>query len=280
MKNPGKTQKPMAMEEGECEIQAAFTLLRMRETPIDADTAEKLRIQRRKIEKERRARCLIRERGVVSDHLFKKKNNFDGGLLGRQEKDNVGFLGRQEIGVLPIPGNDNHRMNYNGGGVSVQLPRYPRTQTVAQRIGAFCSEPFEKVLTVSDLKPHLHKLALTREKVHEKLLPMLETGDGNVVEGIEVVTYDWLGNEFPMKFKAWNGKKIYVLTAGWNKLLVKHRNTMTVQDRVVIWMFREKSSKGKICFALDLLKKNRAGDYQWLNQNVVHKPPKIRIKKS
>ncbi|CAI9110881.1 OLC1v1010973C1 [Oldenlandia corymbosa var. corymbosa] len=233
--------------EGDCDTQAAWTLLQLRNTAIDAETARQLRVQRRKIEEERRNRNLTRQRRV-----------FDGGLIGRQTKDedhhrrynnnNVGLLARKETADRRLPGNnDDH-----------QLPRYPPRTSVARSLiqQGCCSEPFDKVLMTSDLSSHLQKLALKRGKVTKLWLPMLEPGE-DVVAGIKVRTYDWLGNRFDMTFKAWTDKRNYVLTSGWLRLCETHKDTMAVGDRVVIWMFRDTSNR--ICFALSLIKNNNLG---------------------
>ncbi|CAI9115042.1 OLC1v1015876C1 [Oldenlandia corymbosa var. corymbosa] len=148
------------------------------------------------------------------------------------------------------------------------IPEYPPFVRVGGLIRHCFSEPLRKVLTNSDLSWYNKRLALVpRDSVTRLLLPMLEPKDGDISKGISVLTYDWLGNKFPMRFTVWNlGTRVqmHVLVGGWYGLCYKHSKTMTVGDRLIVRMFRDPSDG--ICFALSLVKSGRE-DQLLANQN-------------
>lgn len=124
---------------------------------------------------------------------------------------------------------------------------FPPIPSLAGLIGK-CSKSFEKQLTATDLDDHQMRLPLNWNHVEEFMLPilMLEAGE-DVKEGFEVTTYDWEGNQYSMKFKAW--KKMYVLTTKeWKRFYTKHQLKKEI-DFVRVWMFRHRQTHN-ICFAI------------------------------
>lgn len=226
--NGQRRSSPEATRRTECsdkDVQAAWSLVFMKEKVLDADTAKQLLIQREKIERDRK--IIVKPNNDHEDDDEEEEED--------DEEDNEEdvFLGIQER-------------------VGVQLPRFPPADGLT-RIMKRCSVPFAKELTTSDLNNHLCKLTLTRQKVIDLLIPMMQPGDGNLASGIQVITYDWEGKGYPMTFKSWNRDKLYVLTTGWKILRNDHQSTMEVNDFIIVWMFRHRSTK-RLCFALDLVK--------------------------
>lgn len=225
VKKHSNGQRRSSPERTECDVQAAWSLVFMKETVLDADTAKQLLIQREKIERDRK--IIVKPNNNNEDDEEEEEDDDD------NDEDEDVFHGIQER-------------------VGVQLPRFPPADGLA-RIMKRCSVPFAKELTTSDLNNHLCKLTLTRQKVIDLLIPMMEASDGNLASGIQVITYDWEGKGYPMTFKSWNQDKLYVLTTGWKILRNDHQSTMEVNDFIIVWMFRHRSTK-RLCFALDLVK--------------------------
>nr|XP_011466877.1 PREDICTED: putative B3 domain-containing protein At4g03170 [Fragaria vesca subsp. vesca] len=128
-------------------------------------------------------------------------------------------------------------------------PNLPPVPSLHQFIG-ICSEPFEKQLTPSDVRDGQSRLAMSKEYVQKRLMPLLNENE-DLNEGIDVMTYDLAGKEYPMKFRTWVSK-IHVLTAGW-KAFRKDHKLVENQHWVTVWMFRNIAT-GKLCFVIEVRK--------------------------
>ncbi|WOH11534.1 hypothetical protein DCAR_0831021 [Daucus carota subsp. sativus] len=108
-----------------------------------------------------------------------------------------------------------------------------------------CSPPISKQLETSDVKNNQSRLALKKEHVVQKFIPMLEKGKENVRDGIEVVAYDSNGKTYEnMKFILW-GEKMYVFTRRWKELCEDYK-LISGRDSVTVWLFRNKDT-GRLC---------------------------------
>lgn len=125
-------------------------------------------------------------------------------------------------------------------------PSLPPVPSLRQFIG-ICSEPFEKQLTHTDVKNDQARLAMSKEHVQKRLIPLLNENE-DLRRGIQVTTYDSEGKSYPMVFKIWVGK-LPVLTGGWTAFCQDH-NLVEMQDFVTVWMFRNVAT-GCLCFVID-----------------------------
>ncbi|KAJ0112859.1 hypothetical protein Patl1_02614 [Pistacia atlantica] len=124
------------------------------------------------------------------------------------------------------------------------IPQVPCLRRLVQN--SIFTEPFEKLLTITDLRPDQSRLSLNKTHVQQCLVSML-TEDENLTLGIPVTTYNINGKPYPMIFKLWCSK-VYVLTSGWTEF--QQENKLTAgEDFITIWMFRNVES-GKLCFVI------------------------------
>ncbi|KAL6227993.1 hypothetical protein ACLB2K_001947 [Fragaria x ananassa] len=106
----------------------------------------------------------------------------------------------------------------------------------------------EAMYVAQAAKPHEVE-ASYEQRVRAKAPNANENEDLN--EGIDVMTYDLAGKEYPMKFRTWVSK-IHVLTAGW-KAFRKDHKLVENQHWVTVWMFRNIAT-GKLCFVIEVRK--------------------------
>ncbi|KAL3719720.1 hypothetical protein ACJRO7_004666 [Eucalyptus globulus] len=123
-------------------------------------------------------------------------------------------------------------------------PIVRRVNALIDSIGR-CRGPFEKQVKASDLKDQQNRLLLRKEDVREFILPLLEEDD-NPEQGVEVTTYNTLGETFPMQFKMWSGK-VYVLMRNWKEFVGE--NKLKESDILKIWAFRDVQTK-RLCFVI------------------------------
>ncbi|PRQ17221.1 putative transcription factor B3-Domain family [Rosa chinensis] len=133
---------------------------------------------------------------------------------------------------------------FYGNYAPPNLPPVPRLRQFIE----ICSQPFEKQLTFSDVKDDQSRLAMSKEDVQKRLMPLLNENE-DLRRGIQVTTYDLDGKEYPMVFKIWV-EKIHVLTEGWKAFCHDHK-LVEKQDFVTVWMFRN-AATGSLCFVIDL----------------------------
>ncbi|KAK9926814.1 hypothetical protein M0R45_024025 [Rubus argutus] len=98
-------------------------------------------------------------------------------------------------------------------------PNLPPVPSLRQLI-EICSEPFEKQLTNSDVKDDQSRLAMSKEDVEKRLIPLLNENE-DLSLGIP---------------------------AGWKTFRHDH-NLVENQDFVTVWMFRN-AATGNLCFVI------------------------------
>ena len=181
---------------------------------------------------------------ILEDHNL--KSDFQIGLspdakIKRQkalkiEEHKEATIGVQQRGL--------YRQNY----APSNLPPIPRLHSLIQ----ICSKPYEKQLTRSDVKDDQARLAMSKEHVINHLIPLLNENE-DLYQGIQVITYDLAGKEYPMVFKIW-ASKIHVLTGGWKTFCHEH-DLVEIQDFVRVWIFRNVAT-GNLCFVIDRVERN------------------------
>ncbi|XP_058216614.1 uncharacterized protein LOC131327466 [Rhododendron vialii] len=128
-------------------------------------------------------------------------------------------------------------------------PEFPQVKNIRDQIGKF-GAPFEKQLTVSDVKEDQSRLTITKDLVAEFIDPMMDNKEKELsrkVDGIPVLVYDSEGNQYETKFKMWSGKS-QVLTSGWKALCIANK-FMAHEDWITIWACRHKKTQ-KLCFVI------------------------------
>lgn len=124
------------------------------------------------------------------------------------------------------------------------IPQVPCLRGLIEK--CIISKPFEKLLTITDLRPNQSRLSLNKNDVKECLVSMLSK-DEDLSVGIPVTTYNMKGKSYSMIFKLWCSK-VYVLTSGWTEF--QQENKLTAEeDFITIWMFRHVET-GKLCFVI------------------------------
>ncbi|KAG5547442.1 hypothetical protein RHGRI_013212 [Rhododendron griersonianum] len=129
------------------------------------------------------------------------------------------------------------------------LPKFPRVKNIRDQIGKF-GVPFEKQLTVSDVKEDQSRLTITKDLVAEFIYPMMNDDEkefSRKIDGIVVLVYDSKGNPYEMMFKMWSGKS-QVLTSGW-KAFCNANKFMAHEDWITIWACRHKKTQ-QLCFVI------------------------------
>ncbi|KAL3839849.1 hypothetical protein ACJIZ3_024440 [Penstemon smallii] len=124
-------------------------------------------------------------------------------------------------------------------GYSIDGTKLPRLPPIMREIIGQCSEPFEKQLTPTDVKDHQCRLALNKDLVKQKLLPMLNKKE-NVVEGVPVKVFGPDGKGYDMRLCFWSGK-VYVLIKGWKDFFHEY-GLEAFKHWATIWMFRHRKS--------------------------------------
>lgn len=145
-------------------------------------------------------------------------------------------------GFLPLP---EHGMPIDG----LACPEFPWVKNIRDQIGKY-GVPFEKQLTVSDVKEDQSRLTITKDLVVEFIYPMMTDDEkkfSRKIDGIQVLVYDSEGNQYEMKFKMWSGKS-QVLTSGW-KAFCKANKFMAHEDWITIWACRHKKTQ-QLCFVI------------------------------
>ncbi|KAK6229042.1 hypothetical protein SCA6_017993 [Theobroma cacao] len=126
-----------------------------------------------------------------------------------------------------------------------QPPNIPPVATLAHLIGE-CSRPYSKQLTETDLKDNQIRLSLNKNHVGKSFIPLLKEHE-DVNKGIQVITYDPEGKEYPMKFVFWTSKMYVLTTSGWKRFYKDH--ALKESDIVTVWMFRHRHTHN-LCFAI------------------------------
>jgi hypothetical protein len=172
---------------------------------------------------------------------FPMKQQLQQGLK-REEMD----IEEQEVMKVAqgLPAANPQQGLFYGNYAPPNLPPVPSLQQFIE----ICSEPFEKQLTSSDVKDGQSRLAMGKEDVQKRLMPLLNENE-DLNDGIEVTTYDLAGKEYQMKFKTWVSK-IHVLTGGWKAFCHDH-DLVEYQHFVTVWMFRNIAT-GNLCFVIDV----------------------------
>lgn len=118
-------------------------------------------------------------------------------------------------------------------------------------IGNYCSKPFQKQLTKSDLKKDQQRLLLNKSHVKQFLYPLLSSGEVKDVENreIEVHVYDAEGKVYEMKFKLWAEKAYVLKTNEWLRFCSEH-GLVETKDWITIWMFKHATDTHQLCFAI------------------------------
>ncbi|KAF7144169.1 hypothetical protein RHSIM_Rhsim05G0042200 [Rhododendron simsii] len=183
----------------------------------------------------------------TAKHLNRGKSETHGGFLPLLpvSKEFIEALSSDEEFVLNLKVPE-HGMPIDG----LACPDFPRVKNIRDQIGKF-GAPFEKQLTVSDVKGDQSRLTITKDLVAEFIDPMMIDNDekelSRKVDGIPVLVYDSEGNQYEMKFKMWSGKS-QVLTSGWKAFCNANKFTAH-EDWITIWPCRHKKTQ-QLCFVI------------------------------
>lgn len=195
-----------------------------------------------------------RVRGSSSSMMNSGLSSVNGELMSKNPETHQASSGSgsrnsnqnpKRVRVLP-PTLTNSPENSSGS-----LPKFPPIESLSTLIGE-CSKPFKKHLTKSDVDDHQGRLLLNSEDVRKRLLPLLNEESEDLAIGVDVKTYNPMGEFFNMTFKAWGNHKSYVLLKRWRDFINHHG--LEEHDCVSIWMFRHNQT-GELCFALTWTKK-------------------------
>ncbi|KAI8553814.1 hypothetical protein RHMOL_Rhmol05G0045400 [Rhododendron molle] len=182
----------------------------------------------------------------AANHLNRGKGETHGGFLPLLpvSKEFIEALSSDEEFVLNLKVPE-HGMPIDG----LALPKFPRVRNIRDQIGKF-GVPFEKQLTVSDVKEDQSRLTITKDLVAEFIDPMMDDDEkvlSRKLDGILVLVYDSEGNQYEMKFKMWGGKS-RVLTSGW-KAFCNANKFVAHEDWITIWACRHKKTQ-QLCFVI------------------------------